>query len=128
MSDAEERARIRQVDFYLELSARFARMADEYSPANHAKNPIPIHGITAVIVVHSSTTRSISNEARAIANSIETYLRNTDENGKIRSHDIHHGRGSLKIASIYPEQTDENYMNELRVWAAERRAQRDKES
>lgn len=118
---ADEAARIRQRDFYLEQSERFAKMAAEYGPETRTEPLLPVHGFTAVIVVHASDHDRLEREVRLIAGDWHHLYA---EYGAAESRDWRGGRESIRFEHIYPEQTEESYVAELREWADARRAAR----
>jgi hypothetical protein len=122
-TSAEELARIRQRQFYLDMSERFTKMAEEYEPIHYRENPLPIHGYTAVVVLHSSEPRALSNEVQLLSNGWDYSI---SEFGKAesRSRDMHGGRVSVRMEHIYPEQNEERYRRDLEAWSAERKAKR----
>jgi hypothetical protein len=124
-TSAEELARIRQRQFYLDMAERFTKMADEYEPIRYAANPLPIHGYTAVVVLHSSEPRALSNEVQLLSNDWDYSI---SEFGKAESRDMHGGRVSVRMEHIYPEQNEERYRRDLDAWSAERKAKREAKS
>lgn len=55
-----------QAAYYQEISERFARMAEEYSNPRVPENPLPHHGITAVIVAHGESHEEIEDVLKGV--------------------------------------------------------------
>lgn len=121
-TNAEELARIRQRQFYLDMAERFTKMADEYEPIRYAENPLPIHGYTAVVILHSSEPEALSHEVQLLSNDWDHSI---SEFGKAHSRDMHSGRVSVRMEHIHPEQNEERYKRDLQAWSAERKAKRE---
>lgn len=121
MADAQEMARIRQRQFYLEMAERFRKMADEYAPAQHAAVPLPINGFTVSIIIHGSSHEELNSELRALdVNWYHMYA----EMGRATTRDMHTGRTSVRFEQIDPDQTPEKYALELAAWANEMKDRR----
>ena len=124
-TNTEELARIRQRQFYLDMAERFTKMADEYEPIRYAESQLPIHGYTAVVIVHGSEPRTLSREVQVLSNDWDYSI---SEFGKAESRDMHSGRVSVRMEHIYPEQNEERYRRDLEAWSAERKAKREAKS
>jgi len=108
--DPEEVARIKQRQFYLDMAERFVKMADEFAPGSD--NPLPIHGLTAVLVAHASTPADLQQEMWNVANG---YMATTRD-GVVQPKDETGGRHHLRVEPIYPDQTEAKYKEDLEWW------------
>lgn len=115
-TDPEELARIKQRQFYEEMAERFTKMADEYSPTNYAANPLPIHGMTVVSVIHGSSRSELTLEAADIADGLSAKPLPIDSTS---------GRHSLWAETINPSQTPEKYGEDLMWWSKTMKSRRD---
>lgn len=116
--DPEEMARMKQRKFYQEMAERFTKMADEYSPERWEKNPLPIHGYTAVITLHASSHEEL---ARQVSGLDVNWYHAYSDYGTAERRDMTSGREHVRFEHVYPEQTEAGYALELSAWSSARR-------